>query len=377
MLLQTAGVTHYTLRYDTPEEEVYVPALYERAATYYNFAVYENPLQVGLGTVHDKVIPRSDYLRLDPWDREEALTMAAVLDDQDAERVQASGIAAVTLADEQAAGTDRGKDAPSEQAAGFTAVPLQLTVNVGEGVTWEPAGEGGTFVVTGEEGGQAEISFGAPNEVTAAPSETALYLGGLNIEGPRDIVNLEVNSLSEASPVCRTISYKTRESEFYSGWHDYLVNFGSRASCTGAVIIFPDPGRYSVEKLTAIQRPVGDLYLERAQAMAAHAVTETQLHRNPVSFMTDRLTMEASGSEEGSGLLVLTIPWQRGWHAVVDGERVPLMRADTAFTGLVLEPGHHEITLRYQTPGMAAGVFLSLAGIAAFVVLARSERRKR
>ncbi|MBR5116478.1 MAG: YfhO family protein, partial [Lachnospiraceae bacterium] len=101
------GVTHYTLRYDTPEEQAYVPAGFLRAADHYNFAIYENPMPVGLGTVYDQVLPRTPYLSLSPAEREEILLSAAVLSDSDTQTTEERGIPAADLA-----GIERSTESP-------------------------------------------------------------------------------------------------------------------------------------------------------------------------------------------------------------------------------------------------------------------------
>ncbi len=39
-----------------------------------------------------------------------------------------------------------------------------------------------------------------------------------------------------------------------------------------------------------------------------------------------------------------------GWHAYVDGGAVPIMRANFAYMAVPLEPGKHDVVLRYDTP---------------------------
>ena len=362
---EVAGVTHYTLRYDTPEEEAYVPAGFVRAAEYYNYAIYENTLPVGLGTVYAETLPRGEYLSLSPRDREEAMLYAAVLSDEDTDRAVSRG-------------------AKMLHSDGIPEIWRQTAweISFEEDVFWIPSqdgGSGGTFLVTGENGGRVCLSFddGSDGET----EEMGLFLRGLRVEGPRDIVNIGVTATpapdasdsgeAEAAGIIRrTISYKTPESEFYSGWHDYEVNFGSgRAPFHSVLIEFPAPGRYMVDDMEILSRAVDGEYFALRETLSARAVQETDLHRNPVSLMTDTVTFVASCADGEQGVLVLTIPWQRGWQAFVDGERKEMMRANTAFMGLLLEPGYHEITLHYQTPGLGVGAVISLAGLAVFVLL--------
>ncbi|MBQ3791292.1 MAG: YfhO family protein [Lachnospiraceae bacterium] len=389
------GVTHFTLRYDTPEEQAYVPAGFVRAAEYYNFAIYENPMPVGLGTVYDRILPHSEYMTLAPADREEALLSAAVLEEGDLRAAESAGIAL----------TDASGIPLSSQSPKTT---LYLS---DDRVTWissrgEPSDrgtvladadleEGGTFLVRGGEGGAVDLLI-EPADPSDPPVslETGLYLEGLFIDAPGDIINIDImrSGLSalpddpetailsdppQDGSIRRTLSYKTPESEFYSGWHDYLVNLGcSDAPCLKVRIVFPTSGSYTMRSLSAVSRPVDALLSEKREALAAHAVQETDLHKNPVSLMTDTVTCHADGPSDGPGLLMLTIPWQNGWHALVDGGKTPLLRTNTAFTGLILPPGPHEITLRYRTPGLPAGILMSFAGTVGLILILLQERRR-
>ncbi|MEG2533819.1 MAG: YfhO family protein, partial [Gordonibacter sp.] len=70
--------------------------------------------------------------------------------------------------------------------------------------------------------------------------------------------------------------------------------------------------------------------------------------------------------------------YSEGWKAVVDGEEVPIKRANTAFMALELGAGSHDIKLTYMTPGLLQGIALSAAGLVAFAgVAALCETRRR
>lgn len=60
------------------------------------------------------------------------------------------------------------------------------------------------------------------------------------------------------------------------------------------------------------------------------------------------------------GILVLNIPFNRGWTAKADGKRQELLKINGLFTGLVLNPGVHKVKLTFVTPGLIPGVLLSL-----------------
>ena len=75
-------------------------------------------------------------------------------------------------------------------------------------------------------------------------------------------------------------------------------------------------------------------------------------------------------------LLVLSIPYENGWTAYVDGQETELLRANMMYRGLELTPGEHSIELRYTIPGMKISLLVSVTGIVIFVI-ALVIRRKR
>jgi hypothetical protein len=54
-------------------------------------------------------------------------------------------------------------------------------------------------------------------------------------------------------------------------------------------------------------------------------------------------------------LMFLSIPFDRGWSARVDGKKAELLRLNVGFMGLLLEPGNHTIDLEFDPPYLAAG----------------------
>lgn len=76
-------------------------------------------------------------------------------------------------------------------------------------------------------------------------------------------------------------------------------------------------------------------------------------------------TLTGTADVSSNGILMLAVPYENGWHAYVDGEEVCVQRVNYGFSGLFLNPGHHEIKLVYRCPGLSAGI----AGSAVFVLL--------
>ncbi|MEZ4517595.1 MAG: YfhO family protein [Chloroflexota bacterium] len=63
------------------------------------------------------------------------------------------------------------------------------------------------------------------------------------------------------------------------------------------------------------------------------------------------------------------------WEATIDGEPAPILVGNYAFRALFIEPGNHEILMRYVPSGWVAGVTLTTITWIAILALVYSNRR--
>jgi len=74
-------------------------------------------------------------------------------------------------------------------------------------------------------------------------------------------------------------------------------------------------------------------------------------------------------SLDGKKMLFLSIPFDRGWQAKVDGRVHPLEKINVGFMGLLLDKGEHSVLLEYNPPLLKLGMWLSMIGIALYIFL--------
>lgn len=91
----------------------------------------------------------------------------------------------------------------------------------------------------------------------------------------------------------------------------------------------------------------------------------------------NRQVIRTHGDE--SGVVVVTDTFYPGWEATLDGEPVPILRANTVFRAVAVPAGEHVVEMRYRPRMFRLGVALSLgtllAGSAFALWLAWSPRR--
>lgn len=80
---------------------------------------------------------------------------------------------------------------------------------------------------------------------------------------------------------------------------------------------------------------------------------------------------------ERDGTLMLTIPYDRGWSAWVDGKPTETYVLGGALTGIDLKAGKHSVRLRYTPEGLWPGTLISLVCIALYLFSRSVEARRR
>jgi uncharacterized membrane protein YfhO len=72
---------------------------------------------------------------------------------------------------------------------------------------------------------------------------------------------------------------------------------------------------------------------------------------------------------EEEGVLFTSIPYEKGWHAKVDGVKTEINSIDDAFVTVELEAGEHEIEFYYITDGLVIGALITGSCLLIFIGL--------
>ncbi len=94
------------------------------------------------------------------------------------------------------------------------------------------------------------------------------------------------------------------------------------------------------------------------------------------SVTTRGNVLYASITTRERGFAVLSVPFDKGWHAQVNGKDVTAFSVNGGMTGLPLEKGENTVVLNFYPVGLKEGKILSLVGFSAFLLLTLWERRK-
>ncbi len=348
MPLNLAGVKYYSLRYNNEQEQAYIPYGFHPFAEWYNFGIFSNDSAPALGYTKNQVLSRDDYDKLTPVQRQQVMLYGAVREKEN-------------------------DDVPCEisnldinDQSYFSDETVQYEVLEKHGVKIKDH----EFVVK-KQNATVTLSFNGLPE-----SETYLYIKNLNCKTPYDAANISVSTdTPENRQITKTIAFKTPYSQFYSGWHDYIVNLCySDEGRSRITITFPDKGSYTYDDLQIICQKM-QTYSEHMGEFASETMRDNELHRNQMSLMTNEITGTISPAQDS--YLVINIPYDKGWTIYVDGEKRTPEKANIMFLGTPVTEGTHNIVLRYHTPGLLMGLVLAIGGIAILIILTVMEKKKR
>lgn len=321
ILDRLTGVRYYIIK---KGQEQYLPyGFTEKVTENKKYAVYKTEQTLPFGYTYDSVISQETWDDLNVTEKQQAMLQGAYVENQDDASLELS-----------------------ETELNFTDMTPQYEVTTEGDISIS----GNQYQVQ-KKGASVTLHYqGIEN------CETYLILEGLNYEGNATKFSLKINR----DEVEKKGSVYTYRNSFYSGKEDFLYNLGYHdGASTEVTLTFQQKGTYTIEKLYLSEQPVEQLdqQTERLQ--------EDQLQDPEIA---DNI-IRGSITLQEKKLLVLSMAYSSGWKAYVDGQEQQLYQVNGMFTGLELEPGEHQIELRYQTPYLLPGLLLSLLCIGACVIL--------
>ncbi|MDR3049274.1 MAG: YfhO family protein [Elusimicrobiota bacterium] len=157
-------------------------------------------------------------------------------------------------------------------------------------------------------------------------------------------------------------------SPWYIDRSDFIINAGFNADAiTQMLLVFNPNSRFSIDNMEIVSLPIGaefDAEIDRLK----------QEHLQNVQILTNKIKGNINLSS--NKILLLSIPYTKGWKAFVNGKETKLLRANTIFSALPLKAGAYDIELRYRTPGIILGLLLSCIGFLLFAALLYAGKKK-
>ncbi len=301
--------------------------------------VYENLIPLAFGCSYDSFITHENFDALDPLQKEMVQLEAAVLP----------------------AVSDGENDAAEElRSAGLKEITGPSCTILREDAALPEEGEGFTYR-------NGEIRTGKKSAIEIHYEKKKGYDTYLVLESLR--TDAQAASLTVSGENFSTQTLIRGSNQVYNiGRENYLFHMGyakEDLDCR-AELEFAE-GRYDLSSAAVLYVPM-DGYEERIEALNEEPLLDEEV-------ADGRVTGHVSFS--GPRMLMLSVPASDGWELKVDGVRTELTAVNLMYQGVYLEGGDHEIELVYRTPGQKAGRCIAIPAIAAWIILAALERKRR
>lgn len=326
------------VKYFVQNKTDYLPYGYEYLDTVplgpNEFRVYKNKYALPLGYTYRSRIPYESYQNMDPISRQEALLQGIVLDKE----------------------PDGSFDKTPTANPSFTSKSIDYNLECKKNVTQQPDGS----FLAAKKGAAVELSFEGMEKC-----ETYVWIRGANINSDA-AKEFTVRFISDESR--NVLRFNTQNHKLYSGQKDFIVNLGYHEKpLTSIKIKFPYKGVYSFDDIKIICQPMEN-YKRQVEALQTYKMENEEIGVN---------TVKGSVSVPDERILCLSIPYTKGWNATVDGKKETLLKANIMYMALPLSKGTHTIELTYQTPGLSAGIGMSIGGFLLFIFTFRRKKDKK
>jgi uncharacterized membrane protein YfhO len=137
-----------------------------------------------------------------------------------------------------------------------------------------------------------------------------------------------------------------------------------------------DIGYYDPEVKTSVElkwdKPKDEQITIHAYSINEEAYQSMLSVLSESPFKVDAVTstsMEGNINAKEAGVLLLTIPFDNGWSATLDGQPVELLQIGDALTGISLSAGKHQVSMKYEPNGFSMGWKISVLGLLVFLTL--------
>ncbi len=319
--------------------------------------IYENENYVPFGYTYKNVISAEDYSALSSTEKRAALVNAVVLNDTDA--YVNSSSADFDIEDK----------------------PVNYTVTADENVQFDGSkiyvDKDNSIVTVNADVSQAGQLYCRFNNIRFTPmdleeadnNEKASVKSFWN---KNSMNNAPTNSYISVSANGRESAFgvATPFHDYYSGVNDFTVNLGYRGKGKTEIKLRLKEGIYDFDSIDVVTKDLSDFEKNTA------ALSEDTLE--DLKIETDKISGRISLDE--SKILYLSIPYSEYWTAVVDGEEVEVLKANTAFSAIALDAGEHTVELKYRNTSIDKSVYISAGGFVIFagiVVVYEIYNKKR
>jgi uncharacterized membrane protein YfhO len=325
-----AGVKYFisTDRNAAPYAYELKKTLTDGAETYY---LLENLFALPLGYTYQSYMTEEDFGKLDVLQRQNAMLYAVVLEEE----------------------SDYIYRTNQNMNIGIEELNYDIYVNGGVQL------EGDSFRVLNE-GAEMTLDF-----MSRRKSETYIRFGNLALN--QQEMMMRTFKVKGEREITKRLNIRNKYHNSYFGKINFLVNTGySKIKKHWIRMTFPEKGIYNCDQIEVYSLSM-DHVKDQLNELRRDSLQNIKESNNRI---------EGDANLAQKGIMVLSIPYSKGWSATVDGEKAKLFKANIMYSALALPEGEHHITLTYRTPYLLEGFIISMVSLFLFIGITVTLRRK-
>ncbi len=117
-------------------------------------------------------------------------------------------------------------------------------------------------------------------------------------------------------------------------------------------------GNYHIKNVNLYSLPYGNIQ-KRNQSV------DTVNLEKPI----DREVLKGNVTVSKEGYLITSIPYEKGFTAYMDGQKIPVEKVNTCFVGFPIKEGKHDISIVFHAPAKRLGLMISGISLVIFIIL--------
>lgn len=291
------------------------------------FSIYENDFALPLGYTYDNILSAEEAASYSCAEKQELTTMTAIVNaDHDVDN----------------SNLDQSKKLP------LTAHKVPINDIEFKGVTVDEE----TGLLNVQAGSSITLHFDGE-----ANAETYIGFDG-DIYHNKDAAEHFIKTQIEAEGT--SYEYKFRIDSYSTGQEEFLFNLGYHEDAIDtAKMTFKKEGQLSYDEICIYSQPM-EHYAANINLLKENVLEDAKAEKNTV---TGHISLDRDK------MLCITLPYQAGWTAYVDGEKTTIQRINYQYMGLNLTAGEHEIVLHYQLNGIKYAFLITGGSIGLFLLI--------
>lgn len=298
--------------------------------------IYKDENSLPLVYTYDSYIPVTQYERMNPVERQEAMLQGCVLEENDAKGM-------------------------NPEKLKLHVNKLDYEIKDMQNMTWENG------VIEAGKNAKCVLTFKGKKNCETYVAFSNLKYRGINekyrtILEQKDITTgqIEIYYAHNGETEEQKLQLLSSKNNFGSGRSNYGANLLYNEDALNEITLeFTVPGKYKIDNI--------DIYTQ-----AMDGITELSQERSkdsPKDLKVDGGNITCSINLKEDKEVVFSIPYSNGWTLYVDGKKQETNKANRMFLGARISKGQHQIELKYFSPGMKAGCTASVLGLLVVLIL--------